>query len=311
VLELGRRASRRAARLVRLAPAERQVGPPPGAALGQDVYCQVSGVVKAACAISRRTARRSWRCVAWSLVAESGGWRNGIASARTATSGVATAKTDMEGSCDARPEGAPDGLLDCGAMSAAVERKTLVILLSINAAMFVVELGAGWIADSMGLVADSLDMLADACVYGAALLASGSTNKRKTRTAFVSGIMQLTLAAGVGFEVARRAVEGSEPLSGLMIAVSFLALCANAVCLALLHKHRDGEIHMRASWIFSTTDVQANLGVIIAGLLVMLTASAWPDLVIGLGVCGLVVRGGVRILRQARASYKGTDAAVA
>lgn len=38
---------------------------------------------------------------------------------------------------------------------------------------------------------------------GAAMLASGSTNKRKTHAAFVGGIIQLTLAAGVAFDVFR------------------------------------------------------------------------------------------------------------
>lgn len=174
--------------------------------------------------------------------------------------------------------------------------------------MFVVELGAGWIAESMGLMADSLDMLADAGVYTAALLAVASTTRRKTHVAVVSGVIQLALAAGLAVEVTRRAVQGSAPVSALMIWVSVLALCANAACLVLLHKHRDGEIHMRASWIFSTTDVQANVGVIVAGLLVMLTGSAWPDLVIGMAVCGLVVWGAVRILRQARVAYAAADA---
>jgi cation diffusion facilitator family transporter len=187
----------------------------------------------------------------------------------------------------------------------AVERKTLVVVLAINAAMFVIELGVGWIAQSMGLIADSLDMLADASVYGAALLAVGSTTRRKTHAATASGTLQLILAAGVAFEVARRAVEGSEPASMLMISISALALCANTACLVLLHKHREGEIHMRASWIFTTSDVQANAGVILAGVLVMLTGSPWPDLLIGLAICGLVVRGGVCILRQARTSYAG------
>ena len=189
------------------------------------------------------------------------------------------------------------------AAAGAVEKGVLVALLSINAAMFVVELSVGWIAESMGLIADSLDMLADAGVYTAALVVAGSTIRRKTHAATVSGALQLALAAGVALEVARRAVEGSAPVSLLMIGISALALCANTACVVLLRKHRHGEIHMRASWIFSTTDVQANLGVMLAGLLVMLTGSAWPDLVIGLAVCALVVRGGVRILRQAAASY--------
>jgi cation diffusion facilitator family transporter len=184
-----------------------------------------------------------------------------------------------------------------------VERRTLVLLLSINAAMFVVEFVVGWLAQSMGLIADSLDMFADAGIYTVALAAVGSSVRRKTHAAVASGILQLALAAGAAVEVFRRAITGSEPVSILMIAVSALALCANAACVSLLRKHRDGEIHMRASWIFSTTDVQANIAVMGAGILVMFTESAWPDLMIGVIVCAIVARGGLRILREARASY--------
>lgn len=66
-----------------------------------------------------------------------------------------------------------------------------------------------------------------------------------------------------------------------MIGVSVVALAANTACLYLLRKHRHGEVHMRASWIFSTTDVQANVGVILAGMLVSVTASSAPDLIVG------------------------------
>jgi cation efflux family protein len=58
------------------------------------------------------------------------------------------------------------------------EKKTLVLVLSINVAMFVIELTAGWIAESMGLIADSLDMFADAGVYAAALLVVGRSTRR-------------------------------------------------------------------------------------------------------------------------------------
>ena len=56
-----------------------------------------------------------------------------------------------------------------------------------------------------------------------------------------------------------------------------------AVCLlAFLRRHRQGEVHLQAAWIFSATDIQANIGVIAAGALVGYTRSAIPDLVIGL-----------------------------
>ena len=86
-----------------------------------------------------------------------------------------------------------------------------------------------------------------------------------------------------------------------MMAVGALALAANLVCLALLAKHRNGEVHMRASWIFSVNDVLANLGVILSGLIVFVIGSRWPDLIIGAAITVLVLRGGIRIIRDARA----------
>ena len=170
--------------------------------------------------------------------------------------------------------------------------------------MFIVELATGWLAQSMGLIADSLDMLADAGVYGVGLLAVGASSVRKAQAAAASGCIQLGLAFLVLVEVLRKWLYGSEPSSGLMVGVSVVALAANTACLYLLRKHRHGEVHMRASWIFSTTDVEANVGVILAGILVSVTASSGPDLLVGAVVCGIVVRGGIRILRDALASLE-------
>lgn len=187
------------------------------------------------------------------------------------------------------------------------ESKVLWQLLAINGVMFVIELVIGWLAQSTGLIADSLDMLADAGVYGIGLYAVGRTLREKTHAASVSGVLQISLAILVVADVIRRYVVGSEPFGGLMMGVSLLALIANLTCLALLAKHREGEVHMRASWIFSTNDVLANLGVILAGALVYFTGSRTPDLIIGLIIAVVVARGGVIILREARESYAKTS----
>jgi Co/Zn/Cd efflux system component len=165
--------------------------------------------------------------------------------------------------------------------------------------MFGVELAAGIFADSTGLLADSLDMLADAAVYGLSLAAVGGAPSAKARAALVSGYFQIALGLGVAMEVARRFIGESEPRSSWMMAVGGLALLANVASLAMLAKHRNGEIHLRASFIFSTNDVLANLGVILAGFLVAATGSRLPDLAIGAAVVLLVLRGGLRIVRDA------------
>ena len=178
-------------------------------------------------------------------------------------------------------------------------------LLGINLAMFVVELGAGLYAESAGLLADALDMLADAMVYAIGLAAVGGALAVKARAASLSGWLQILLGAMVAVEVLRRLVYGSEPMSVAMVGVGGLALLANVTCLVLISSHRKGEVHMRASWIFSRNDVIANLGVIVAGVLVAMTASRLPDLVIGAALSLLVIRGGITILGEARSADAG------
>lgn len=179
----------------------------------------------------------------------------------------------------------------------AAESRVLKQLLAINAAMFVVEMVLGLVAQSTGLIADSLDMFADAAVYGLSLYAVGRAAAAQHRAAKVSGWLQMVLALGALGEVARRSVMGSEPVEALMIGVALVALVANLSCVALLAKHRDGGVHLKASWIFSTNDALANLGVVLAGVLVAVTGHAWPDLVVGTAVGCLVLWGAVRILR--------------
>ena len=104
-------------------------------------------------------------------------------------------------------------------------------------------------------------------------------------------------SAGALAEVVRRLVFGSAPEAPLMIIVAFAALIANTTSMWLLARHRQGGAHMRASWIFTTNDVIANLGVIVAAGLVQLLGSNVPDLVVATGIALVVLNGAVRILR--------------
>ncbi|NTW98255.1 MAG: cation transporter [Oscillochloris sp.] len=181
------------------------------------------------------------------------------------------------------------------------QRRVLITVLLINAGLFVLELAAGLLAQSMGLVADSLDMLADAIVYSLSLYAVGQAAAHKQRVARLSGYFQLLLAAFGVVEVARRFLgAGDEPSFSLMIGISLLALAGNVASLVVLQRARSQEVHMRASWIFTTNDVLVNIGVIVAGALVFATGSKVPDLLVGAAVFCLVGYGAFRILRISR-----------
>ncbi|PTQ87330.1 cation transporter [Nitrosomonas ureae] len=185
------------------------------------------------------------------------------------------------------------------------ERKTLMIVLGINASMFVFEFTLGLLAESTGLIADSLDMFADASVYSISLYAVGKSTILKDRAARLSGVVQIALALLVLIDVLWKFILGSEPISILMMSVGVIALIANSICLLLISKHRGGDIHMRASLIFSKNDVIANVGVIFSGILVWALDSRYPDLVIGLIISVIVLRGGIHILKVAARNDAG------
>jgi Co/Zn/Cd efflux system component len=168
--------------------------------------------------------------------------------------------------------------------------------------MFLAEIAVGILADSAALIADSFDMLADAAVYAVSLYAVSRSALARASAARLSGYLQLGLGAFALFEVFRRILVGSEPEPAYMMGASTLALAANVVCLRLIAAHREGGVHMRASFIFSQNDVIANCAVILSGVLVAVSGWSLWDLVAGTGIGSLVLWGGVRILKEAQAA---------
>ena len=187
------------------------------------------------------------------------------------------------------------------------QKHVLYWLLSINAVLFVAEFGIGWFAQSTALIADSLDMLADAVVYAIGLYAVGRAAHHKARAAMLSGYFQMALGLLIIADIVRRAYVGSEPASGLMMAMGSVALVGNVICLVLIQKHRHSDVNMRASWIFSSNDVIANAGVIVSGALVGWLNARWPDMVIGCIIVVIVLRGAQMILKDARKELAQPD----
>lgn len=178
------------------------------------------------------------------------------------------------------------------------QKSALIAVLLINACCFLLEAVMGYVSGSIGLFADSLDMLADAFVYGLSLLVIAGSMLMKSRIAVLSGVIQLGLGVLGLYECVRRTIFGAEiPDYTLMIGISVIAMAGNLLSLGILRKQQSMEPHMRASMIFTSTDVLVNAGVIIAGLLTIVMSSIIPDLCIGCIIFILVFRGAFRIFR--------------
>ena len=184
----------------------------------------------------------------------------------------------------------------------AAERRTLALVLGINCAQVVVAGAVGIAANSAGLLGSALDNLADAGVYTVSLYAVGRTVVAKSRAASLSGVLLIVLALGLLGEVLRRFLASAEPIGLAMILAAAANAVTNVVNLQLLRKHRERGVHLKASWIFTTNDMWANAGIVVSGVAVMVLNSPLPDLLIGLVVAGIVLKGGWDILQEARSA---------
>ena len=181
----------------------------------------------------------------------------------------------------------------------ARQRGVLVTVLAINVVAFFVEATAGVLASSTALLADSLDMLGDSLVYGISLYVVARDDLWKAHSASIKGWIMMGFGVFVLAQVGYKLAFPVVPEFQLIGVVGALALAANAVCLALLWRHRADDINMHSVWLCSRNDIIANVSVLCAGVGVWAFASQWPDVVVGVGIAALFVRSALSVLRDA------------
>ena len=185
------------------------------------------------------------------------------------------------------------------------QRRTLLIVLILNALLFLGLGIGGLLADSSALLANAVDNASDSVVYLISLVAIGRAASWKRGAARLSGILLLVFAAGVLIDVGRRWWFGTEPVGWTMMGMALVAAIVNLICLVLLRRDTSDDVNMEAAETFSLNDFASNGGILVAGGLVMWLDQAWPDLVVGMLVAAIAVKGGIEILRSA--SDEGKD----
>jgi Co/Zn/Cd efflux system component len=179
-------------------------------------------------------------------------------------------------------------------------RRVLWIALIVNAAMFLVELMAGFSSGSVSLLADAIDFFGDAANYGVSLAVLTMALAWRARAAFVKGLCMLGFGLFVIGKALWAARTGAPPEAVTMGLISLLALAANVGVAAMLYAWREGDANMRSVWLCSRNDAIGNVAVLLAAMGVAGTHTAWPDLAVALGMGALALGSAYSVLRQAR-----------
>lgn len=183
-------------------------------------------------------------------------------------------------------------------------RRALMIVILINALMFIVEITAGHVARSTSLMADALDFLGDSVTYTLSFIVIGMAPLVRARTAMIKGIVLFLMAVWVLGAAGVQIWTHTLPEAPVMGVVGFMALVTNVVSVALLYKYQNGDANIRSVWLCSRNDAIGNIMVLIAAVGVFGTGTAWPDLIVGVLMGALFAQSSIQIIRLSWAEMK-------
>ena len=186
-------------------------------------------------------------------------------------------------------------------------RRVLWAALGINAAMFLVELAASFVAGSVAVQADALDFLGDAGNYAVSLFVLGMAVAWRARAALLKGAVMGLFGLWVLGSTASAAIAGTLPRPEIMGSIGLVALAANVLVAFLLFRYRNDDANRLSVWLCSRNDVIANLAVMLAGAGVWASGTPWPDIAVAIVIAVLGLTSAARIARSATAELRSSS----
>lgn len=169
----------------------------------------------------------------------------------------------------------------------ALRRAILFVALA-NLAYFGVEFSVALAIGSVSLFADSVDFLEDASVNLLILVALGWSARRRARLGMALAGILLIPGLATLWMAWEKFTAPVPPQPVLLSLTGAGALAVNLTCAFVLsrYRHHSGSL-TKAAFLSARNDALANVAIIAAGLVTAYTLSAWPDLVVGLGIAAM------------------------
>ena len=184
--------------------------------------------------------------------------------------------------------------------------RCLALRIDVQDAIF--EAFGGFLADSQALKADALDFIGDGSITLIGILALAWSARTRARVALTQGLFLGALGLGVIGLAVWRSLNAVAPEAGLMGGIAAAALVVNIAAALVLMRFREGDAHVSAIWLFSRNDAIANVGVIIAAVLVAWTEQAWPDLLVAAIIALIFLHSAYLIVRRATEELRAQHA---
>jgi Co/Zn/Cd efflux system component len=199
--------------------------------------------------------------------------------------------------------------LETGAGEATLRSAVLAVAL-LNLGYFGVEFAVALKIGSVSLFADSVDFLEDASVNLLIAVAIGWTPRRRAMLGMVMAAILLAPALAGLWTAYQKLVEPVAPAPVPLTLTGAGAFLVNLTCALILarFRHHSGSL-TKAAFLSARNDVLANVAIILAGIVTAtLWRSAWPDLVVGIGIAIMNADAAREVFQAARDEHESARA---
>jgi Co/Zn/Cd efflux system component len=189
-------------------------------------------------------------------------------------------------------------------------RRVVRLVAILNLAYFAVEFAVARVIGSVSLVADSIDFLEDASVNFLILVALGWSAYARARVGMaLAGILLVPGIATLWTAWEKFSIP-APPDPALLSLTGMGALAVNLCCAFMLARYRrHGGSLTKAAFLSARNDSIANVAIVAAGLATaVLWVSAWPDLIVGLGIAAMNADAAREVWQAAREERKTAEA---
>lgn len=192
--------------------------------------------------------------------------------------------------------------------SITTNQRRLLIALAITGLMTVVELVGGVLSNSLALLGDAGHMFTDTLALGLSLFAltlarrPASQNRTygfhraEVLAALTNGAILILISVYIFYEAYQRFVEPPEVRGGLMLTVAAIGLVANLVGILVLRSASRDNLNVRGAFLHMWGDTVSSIGVIAAGIIILLTGWTTADPIISIVIGLLILRGAVALV---------------
>lgn len=189
--------------------------------------------------------------------------------------------------------------------------RALGVALLLTVGFAAVEAAVGTVVGSLALVSDAGHMLVDAAGITLALAATAVARlPADTRRSYgyaraevlvvpLHVLLMFGIAGFIVYEAVGRIGNPVDVLAWPVVVVGLAGLGVNLLVVRLLLVHSERNLNARGALLEVVADTLGSVGVVVAGAVVLATGWTPIDLVVSIGIAGLVLPRGASLLRQA------------